>query len=47
VYCRHTQRRRTSRNPIGGVLVKQLIDRSQELLRLIGSNRALAAEIRL
>ena len=32
---------------VGRILVKLLIDRLQELLRLICSNRALAAEVRL
>jgi len=30
---------------IGSILIKELIDRSQELLRLIGGNRALASEV--
>src|SRR5215831_10725363 len=30
---------------IGSILIKELIDRSQELLRLIGGNRALAAKV--
>src|SRR5215470_1663488 len=30
---------------ISSILIKELIDRSQELLRLIGGNRALASEV--
>jgi hypothetical protein len=30
---------------VGGIFIEELIDRSQELLRMIGGNRARAAEV--